>query len=325
MPIVEKSKKDFKRDTVLIEHLWEFDHIPPSEGVRTKDWKYFRYVNDQSFEELYNLEDDPKEINNLAKDSKYAEKLAAFRNKTNSLILELSDDYSKGPSDLVIEWIRNTEGVTVIDTKPEFGWVVPDGAVSQSAYQILVASSKEKVNNNIGDVWDSEQIRTSASSEIEHGGTALKSGETYFWKVRIWDQDNRLSRYSQSQSFTMGNPKATITTPNSFQIDKIKPVKFEKKGETYFMDFGKAAFATLDFTYKAKVSDTLIFRIGEQLDGENINRTPFHRSHIRYQEIKMAVNPDQTEYQLQVQVDERNTRLRQGATTSKRFSGFDAV
>ncbi|MUH36456.1 DUF4976 domain-containing protein [Zobellia amurskyensis] len=308
MPIVEKSKKDFKRDTVLIEHLWEFDHIPPSEGVRTKDWKYFRYVNDQSFEELYNLEDDPKEINNLAKDSKYAEKLAAFRNKTNSLILELSDDYSKGPSDLVIEWIRNTEGVTVIDTKPEFGWVVPDGAVSQSAYQILVASSKEKINNNIGDVWDSEQIRTSASSEIEHGSTELKSGETYFWKVRIWDQDNRLSRYSQSQSFTMGSPKATITTPNSFQIDKIQPVKFEKRGETYFMDFGKAAFATLDFTYKTKVSDSLTFRIGEQLDGENINRTPFHRSHIRYQEIKMAVNPNQTEYQLQVQVDERNTR-----------------
>ncbi|MBT2161256.1 sulfatase-like hydrolase/transferase [Zobellia barbeyronii] len=308
MPIVEKTKKDFERDTVLIEHLWEFDNIAPSEGIRTKNWKYFRYVNDQSFEELYNLEDDPKEINNLAKDSKYAEKLAAFRNKTNDLILELSDDYSKGPSDLVVEWIRNTEGVTVIDTKPEFGWVVPDGAVSQSAYQILVASSKQNITNNIGDVWDSKQIRTSASSEIEHEGTALKSGETYFWKVRIWDQDNRLSRYSQSQFFTTGSPKATITTPNSFQIDKIKPVKFEKRGETYFMDFGKAAFATLDFTYKAKVSDTLIFRIGEQLEGENINRTPFHRSHIRYQEIKMAVNPDQTEYQLQVQVDERNTR-----------------
>ncbi|CAM4221956.1 sulfatase-like hydrolase/transferase [Zobellia nedashkovskayae] len=308
MPIVDKSKKNFERDTVFIEHIWEFDNIAPSEGIRTKNWKYFRYINNQSFEELYNLEDDPKEINNLAKDSKYAEKLSAFRNKTNDLILELSDDYSKGPSDLVVEWIRNTEGVTVIDTKPEFGWVVPDGAVSQSAYQILVASSKENITNNIGDVWDSKQIRTSTSSEIEHEGTALKSGETYFWKVRIWDQDNRLSRYSQSQSFIIGSPKATITTPNSFQIDKIKPIKFEKRGETYFMDFGKAAFATLDFTYTTKESDSLTFRIGEQLDGENINRTPFHRSHIRYQEIKMAVSPDQTEYQLQVQVDERNTR-----------------
>ena len=120
MPIIKNPKTDFDRDTILIEHLWEFENIPPSEGVRTKDWKYFRYVNDQSFEELYNLKDDPKEINNLAKDSKYADKLESFRKKTNSLLLELSDDYSKGPSNLIIEWIRNTAGATIIDLKPEY-------------------------------------------------------------------------------------------------------------------------------------------------------------------------------------------------------------
>ncbi|GBF20171.1 arylsulfatase [Arenibacter sp. NBRC 103722] len=307
MPIINNPKTDFERDTILIEHLWEFENIPPSEGVRTKDWKYFRYVNDQSFEELYNLKDDPKEINNLAKDSKYADKLESFRNKTNSLLLELSDDYSKGPSNLIVEWIRNTAGVTIIDPKPEYGWVVPDGAVTQSAYQLLVASTKEKIDNNIGDIWNSGQIKSNASTEIEHGGTQLKSGETYYWKVRIWDQDNRLSRYSKTQTFTMGSPKATITTPNGFQIDKIKPVLFEKRGDTYFVDFGKAAFATIDFTYMAKTAHTLTFRIGEQLEGENINRKPFEKSHIRYQEIKVPVTPKQTQYQLQIKPDKRNT------------------
>lgn len=308
MPIASKATKNFERDTVLIEHIWEFKDIPPSEGVRTKDWKYFRYVNDQSFEELYNLKDDPKEINNLAKDSKYIEKLKTFRNKTSSLILELSDDYSKGPSDLIVEWIRNTEGVTIIDSKPEYGWVVPNTAVSQSAYQILVASSEENINNNIGDIWDSKQMRTNASSEIEHEGAPLKSGAMYYWKARIWDQNNRLSRYSNSQLFTMGNSKASITTPNSFQIDKIKPTKFEKRGETYFIDFGKAAFATIDFTYNAKTNHTLTFRIGEQLEGGNININPAKRSHIRYQEIEVPVNVGQTNYQLPIKTDERNTR-----------------
>lgn len=307
MPIATNSTKDLERDTVLVEHIWEFENIPPSEGLRTKDWKYFRYVNDQSIEELYNLKDDPKEINNLATDSKYAEKLKAFRGKTNRLILELSDDYSAGPSDLIVEWIRNTDRVTIIDPKPEYGWVVPDGAVSQSAYQVLVASSKENIINNIGDVWDSEQIRTNASSEIEHAGTPLKSGTTYYWKVRIWDQDNRLSRYSESQSFTMGSPEKTITTPNSFQVEKIAPVAFENRGDFYFIDFGKSAFATIDFTYDAKSPHTLTFRIGEQLEGKNINRTPFEKSSIRYQEIQIPVKPGQTEYQLPVKVDKRNT------------------
>ena len=307
LPLVSGQQKSLERDTVLIEHIWEFENIPPSEGVRTKDWKYFRYVNDKSFEELYNLKKDPQEINNLAKDSKYAETLKTFRKKTDDLILELSDDYSTGPSNLIIEWIRNTAGVTIIDPKPEYGWVVPNGAVSQSAYQVLVASTEEKINNNIGDVWDSGQVRTNASTEIEHAGTPLKNGQTYFWKVRIWDQDNRLSRYSKSQSFTMGNPKATITTPNSFQIDKIKPFEFEKRGDTYFIDFGKAAFATIDFTYNAKTVHTLTFRIGEQLAGKNINRKPFETSHIRYQEIQVQVKPEQTKYQLPIKPNKRNT------------------
>ncbi len=307
MPIATGKTKDLERDTVLIEHIWEFENIPPSEGLRTKNWKYFRYVNDKSFEELYDLKKDPKEINNLAKDMKYAKELKTFQSKTDRLIDEKSDHFSDGPSDLIVEFIRNPKDVIVIDPKPEYGWVVPEGAVSQSAYQILVASSQEKIKNNIGDVWDSEQIRTNASSEIEHAGTELVSGKTYFWKVRIWDQDNRLSRYSENQSFTTGAPRATITTPNSFQVDKIKPSVFEKRGETYFMDFGKAAFATINFTYNAKIDHTLTFRIGEQLDGQSINRKPAEKSHIRYQEIEVPVKVGQTEYQLPVKVDKRNT------------------
>jgi alpha-L-rhamnosidase len=307
VPLVSGNTNSIQRDTAFIEHIWEFKNIPPSEGVRTKDWKYFRYVNDQSIEELYNLKEDPKEINNLARDSKFSEKLSAFRGKTNRMILQLSDAYSEGPSDLVVEWIRNTKDVFIIDPNPEFGWVVPKGAVSQSAYQLLVASSKDNSTNNISDVWDSGQIRTNASSEIEHAGTALETGKTYYWKVRIWDQDNRLSRYSESQAFTVGSPKKTITTANSFQVEHIAPVAFENRGDFYFIDFGKSAFATIDFTYMAKTPHTLTFRIGEELEGENINREPFKKSHIRYQEIEVPVKPGQTEYQLPVKVDKRNT------------------
>jgi alpha-L-rhamnosidase len=307
MQVVENSNKNFDRDTVLVEHIWEFENIPPSEGLRTKDWKYFRYVNDQSIEELYNLKEDPKEINNLAKNAQYQEKLKAFRNKTNKLILEYSDEFSEGPGELTIEWIRDTKDVEIIDNKPEFGWVVPKGAVTQSAFQILVASTEENINNNIGDVWNSHQIRTNKSYDIEYAGQSLTAGKTYYWKARIWDQDNRLSRYSESQSFRMGTAQKTITTPNSFQIDKIKPSVFEKRDKVYFLDFGKAAFGTINFTYKAKKAHVLTFRIGEQLESGNINRTPFPKSHIRYQEIKVPVKPGQTNYQLQVKVDERNT------------------
>ena len=61
-----------QREAVLIEHLWEFKNIPPSEGVRTSEWKYLRYINDRAIEELYHLGEDPRELRNLAQDPAFA-------------------------------------------------------------------------------------------------------------------------------------------------------------------------------------------------------------------------------------------------------------
>ncbi len=46
--------------------------IPDSRGVRSKEWKYIRYVNiEPEVEELYHISQDPRESTNLAKDPKY--------------------------------------------------------------------------------------------------------------------------------------------------------------------------------------------------------------------------------------------------------------
>jgi len=90
VPIVTGETTSLSRDAVLIEHLWEFPHIPSSEGVRTDNWKYFRYVGDPSIEELYNLSEDPEEENNLANDADYRETMAELRAKL-SLLTERYD------------------------------------------------------------------------------------------------------------------------------------------------------------------------------------------------------------------------------------------
>lgn len=311
MPIASNKTKNFERDTVLIEHIWDFENIPPSEGVRTKNWKYFRYVNDKSIEELYDLSKDPQEINNLAKDPAYAGKMNAFRKSTDALIAKNSDAYRAAPTDLTVELIRSPETeVEIYDLQPEFGWTVPLGAKFQSGYQILLASDEANIKNNNGDIWDSKRVGSSASTDVEYTGTPLEAGKTYYWKVRIWDQDNRLVDYSETQQFTTGKSDSYIvSTENKYVITKVKPVALEKRGDFYFIDFGKAAFATMDFNYTAKTPHTLTVRVGEMLnDAGNINRTPPEKSHIRYQEIKVDVKPGQTKYQIEVQENERNTR-----------------
>ncbi|MFK7981076.1 MAG: sulfatase-like hydrolase/transferase, partial [Saprospiraceae bacterium] len=303
MPLVKKAKKEWGRDTALIEHIWEFENIPPSEGVRTKDWKYFRYINDKTTEELYDLKKDPQEINNLAKDPAYVQKLHTFRKSTDRLIEKNSDAYKAGPTNLSVELIRSPDTeVEIFDLNPEFGWTVPLASKFQSAYQILLASDKAIIDANNGDVWDSKRVASAESTDVEYTGNPLEIGKTYYWKVRIWDEDNRLVNYSKTQTFTTGKSDSYIvSTENKFVTTKVKPILFEKRGDSYFMDFEKAAFATIDFNYEAKEPHTLTFRIGEMIDDQgNVNRTPPAKSNIRYQEIKVDVKPEKTKYQIEI-------------------------
>ncbi|WP_139956616.1 sulfatase-like hydrolase/transferase [Flavicella sediminum] len=322
LPIVKQETNTMSRDTILIEHIWDFSEIPPSEGVRTNEWKYFRYVNDKTIEELYNLKKDPQEIKNLVGKRKYKKILENLRAKTDELIKKNSNEYRAAPTDLTVELIREPESeVKIFDLKPEFGWTVPLGAKFQGAYQILVASNKATIDANNGDVWDSGRVASSKSTDVEYNGTELEVDKTYFWKVRIWDEANRLVDYAEAQQFTTGKSDSyIISTENKFVRSEVKPVKFEKRGDFYFIDFGKAAFATMNFSYKAKTAHTITVRVSEMVDEKgNVNRTPPKKSNIRYQEIKVDVKPGQTEYQIQVQTDERNTRPNKAIPLPKGF------
>jgi alpha-L-rhamnosidase len=306
VPIVSGKSDNVQRDTVLIEHLWEFKDIPPSEGVRTNEWKYFRYVNDKSWEELYNLKNDPKEVDNLSKKPEYQNQLKTLRNELEVLAKKYADPYSGIPTGLTVEYIRNPRFTKIIDSKPEFSWVVPKEAVIQKAYQILVSSSKENIDKNIGDIWNSGVVRSSKLADIEFGEEPLKPNSSYFWKVRIFDQDNRLSEYSEAQPFQTGEFGEKLTSHNWFQVERIKPVQFKKNNNgSYFADFGKDAFGTLELIYSAKKAETLTIRLGEKLLDGKIDRNP--GGTIRYSEVKLQVEPGKTNYQLELVPDQRNT------------------
>lgn len=81
LPYVTEGKHEDKHETILVEHLWEISQIPSSEGIRSENWKYFRYRFIDAPEELYNLKTDPLEKNNLALDPAYDVLLHNFRNE----------------------------------------------------------------------------------------------------------------------------------------------------------------------------------------------------------------------------------------------------
>ncbi len=307
LPIVSGAQKSLQRDTILIEHLWEFDHIPPSEGVRTREWKYFRYINDKSSEELYHLTSDPQEINNLAKNPAYRQILDELRSKNDELGVCFADPYSGIPSGLTVELIRDPRYTPIKDARPEFGWVVPEEAMIQKAYQILVSSRKDLAEKNIGDVWNSGPVRSTQSSGVEYAGEPLNQNTDYYWRVRIFDKDNRLSEYSPVQKFKTGAFEGTTTSENYFQVERKHPVKLIRQSDgSFFADFGKDAFGTLEINCPVKKKTTLRIRLGEKLRDGRIDSNP--GGTIRFQEVKLKLSPGSEPYLVALEADERNTK-----------------
>ncbi len=86
VPLVHGQDVEW-RSTFFCEHLFDHDYIPQSEGIRTEEWKYFRYRQDLQHEELYNLHEDPWEDHNLATDPAFRKQLEEFRQRTDEFII----------------------------------------------------------------------------------------------------------------------------------------------------------------------------------------------------------------------------------------------
>lgn len=115
-----------------------------------------------------------------------------------------SCDSVKAPEDLRCEYRSNPLGIDV--TLPRFSWVInhPKRGQLQWAYQVLVASGRADLDLERGDKWNSGKVTTEHSTNINYAGSTLESGKAYCWKVRVWDQNGKVSPYSATAIFETG-------------------------------------------------------------------------------------------------------------------------
>jgi alpha-L-rhamnosidase len=74
----------------------------------------------------------------------------------------------------------------------------------QAAYQVLVASSRDRLQSGQADVWDSGKITSDETVGIAYGGSALQSHKRYYWKIRVWDAMGRISESSEEAWWETG-------------------------------------------------------------------------------------------------------------------------
>ncbi len=95
---------------------------------------------------------------------------------------------------------------TIESEQPLFSWIIDAEGYnkSQSFYHILVASSKDKLNEKDADLWNSTEVKSDKSTFVKYQGNPLKALKTYYWKVKISDNHGAISDWSKIQKFEMG-------------------------------------------------------------------------------------------------------------------------
>jgi alpha-L-rhamnosidase len=68
--------------------------------------------------------------------------------------------------------------------------------VRQTAYQVLVSDSRQSLDKNLGNSWDSGKVSSAASIQVSYAGQALQPAHTYYWKVKTWDNQGNTSQWS---------------------------------------------------------------------------------------------------------------------------------
>lgn len=156
------------------------------------------------------------------------------------------------------EMLVNPMGIDAV--KPRFSWQINSNerAVKQTAYQIIVASSAERLSNNEGDLWNSGKIRSDQSILVEYAGKPLASRRQYFWKVKVWTNKGE-EEWTRPASFTMGLLHPSDWKAKWIGMNKAFPwdsvTKFARLSARYFRK-------EIDATKKIKKATVYISGLG---------------------------------------------------------------
>lgn len=95
------------------------------------------------------------------------------------------------------------EALALDTATPRFGWelLVEGASTMQSAYAIEVYDEQGALH------WASEKVADTQSQLRPYAGPALRPMERYSWRVRVWDQHDEASSWSQPQPFRLAPAK----------------------------------------------------------------------------------------------------------------------
>ena len=110
------------------------------------------------------------------------------------------------PRDLTVEYLSKPVGLDCAAPRLSWKLAARDArarGLRQTAYQVVVASSVEKLSRREGDLWDSGRVASDQSLNVVYKGVPLATSQRCYWAVRAWDNAGLPSEWSGPQRWIM--------------------------------------------------------------------------------------------------------------------------
>ena len=101
------------------------------------------------------------------------------------------------------EYQETPMGLEVLNPRLSWQMKATSRGAKQTAYQILVADNEADLKKDNGNVWNSGMVKSEQSIKIDYEGKPLESRKRYFWKVKIWNEKNKPTSYSEATWWEM--------------------------------------------------------------------------------------------------------------------------
>ncbi|MBK8946250.1 MAG: alpha-L-rhamnosidase [Ignavibacteriae bacterium] len=245
---------------------------------------------------------------------------------TNVLFSFYSNENNK-PFGLLCELLRYPETAVITDSLPEFSWIVPEKFEEQKYYRILVSSTKKILEKDSADCWDSQKTESNISTNIDYFGKALSENSSYFWKVKVWDKFDNESDYSEIQQFNISKfsrenlnwsyQSNFIKLNDSIWVSenrqtstfhKVSLKKIIQKEKSWFIDFGKSAFATLELNINSiSENDSIKIILGERKNEIFAINRNVGKSNIGLMESIIKLKKGNNKYNIEIPTHHSNS------------------
>ena len=200
--------------------------------------------------------------------------------------LSCEPKHGKGIEPLELKCEYSINPLCIENKNPRLSWILNSNIRNQyqSAYRILVSSSKENIDKNIGDLWDSHKVSSGESIHVLYDGKPLGSGMHCWWKVCVWDKNDLKSEWSETASWEMG---------------LLKPEDWKAKWISYECQSAPMFRKEFEITKKVKEARVYISGLGYyelSINGAKIGENVLDPAQTDFEQRTFYIIYDVTEY-----------------------------